>query len=190
MASAVRVLGISGSLRKGSYNTSLLRAAGELLPEGMSLETFDLSPIPLYNEDIREAGYPPPVQELRDRIAAADALLIVTPEYNYGVPGVLKNAIDWASRPPNQPMNGKPLAMMGATPGVLGTVRAQMNLRQVCVAVNMIPVHRPEVFVGKANEKIDAEGRLTDETTRKFIRELLVSLADLTHKLAAGRPDA
>ena len=188
MASTIRVLGISGSLRKGSFNTSLLRAAGELLPEGMSLETSDLSPIPLYNEDVRAAGYPPAVQELRDKIAAADALLIATPEYNYGLPGVLKNAIDWASRPPDQPMNGKPLAMMGATPGILGTVRAQMNLRQVCVFLNMIPVNKPEVLVGKAHEKIDAEGRLTDEMTRKFIGDLLVSLADLTRKLAAVRP--
>jgi len=188
MASAIRVLGISGSLRRGSYNTSLLRAAGELLPEGMSLETFDLSPIPLYNEDLRAAGYPPAVQELRDTIAAADALLIATPEYNYGLPGVLKNAIDWASRPPDQPMNGKPLAILGATPGILGTVRAQMNLRQVCVYLNMIPVNKPEVLIGKVHEKIDAEGRLTDELTRKFIGELLVSLADLTRRLAVVRP--
>jgi chromate reductase len=154
----------------------------------MSLETFDLSPIPLYNEDVRATGLPPAVQELREKIAAADALLIATPEYNYGLPGVLKNAIDWASRPPDQPMNGKPLAMMGATPGILGTVRAQMNLRQLCVFLNMIPVNKPEVLVGKAHEKIDAEGRLTDEATRKFIGELLVSLANLTRTLTAARP--
>lgn len=109
----VRVLGFAGSLRKGSYNRMALRAAGELLPGGMSLETFDLAPIPLYNEDVRAMGFPAPVQEFRDKIAAADALLIVTPEYNYSVPGVLKNAIDWASRPPEQPFDGKPVGDHG-----------------------------------------------------------------------------
>jgi chromate reductase len=190
MASSIRVLGISGSLRKGSYNTGLLRAAGELLPDGMTLDTFDLSDIPLYNEDVRAQGYPPPVEELRSRIAGADALLIATPEYNYSIPGVLKNAIDWASRPPNQPMHGKPVAIMGATPGNGGTGRAQMALRQVFVFVNLIPVNKPEVLVGRANEKFDAEGRLTDEPTRKFIRELLESLADLTRKLGGPRAGA
>lgn len=109
----VRVFGFAGSLRKGSYNRMALRAAGDLLPPGMTLETFDLTPIPPYNEDVRALGFPAPVQEFRDRIAAADALLIVTPEYNYSMPGVLKNAIDWASRPPSQPFDGKPVAIMG-----------------------------------------------------------------------------
>jgi chromate reductase len=186
MVSPIRVLGISGSLRKGSYNTSLLRAAAEMLPEGMTLETFDLSPIPIYNEDVRSQGFPPSVEDLRTRIAAADALLIATPEYNYSVPGVLKNAIDWASRPPDQPMNGKALAIMGASPGMLGTARAQMHLRQICVFLNLLPVNKPEVLVARAHEKIDAEGKVHDETTRKLIRELLSALADFTRKLSGS----
>lgn len=179
----IHVLGISGSLRKGSYNTALLAAASELLPEGMTLEKFDLSSIPLYNEDVRALGYPKPVLELRDRIAASDALLIATPEYNYSIPGVLKNAIDWASRPPDPPLNGKPVAIMGASTGNFGTVRAQMHLRQVCVYCNMFPVNRPEVLVMRAREKFDAGGRLADEDARGFLRDLLVALADWTRRL-------
>jgi len=181
--SRIHVLGISGSLRKGSYNTALLAAAFELLQEGMTLEKFDLSSIPPYNEDVRALGYPKPVQELRDRIAASDALLIATPEYNYSIPGVLKNAIDWASRPPDPPLNGKPVAIMGASTGNFGTVRAQMHLRQVCVYCNMFPVNRPEVLVMRAREKFDASGRLADEDARGFLRDLLVALADWTRRL-------
>ena len=182
----VHVLGISGSLRKGSYNTALLKAASELLPEGMTLEVFDLSSIPLYNDDVRALGYPKPVQEFRDRIAAADALLIATPEYNYSIPGVLKNAIDWASRPPDPPLDGKPVAIMGASTGNFGTVRAQMHLRQVCVFCNMFPLNKPEVLVMRAQEKFDASGRLVDETTRGFVRDLLTVLVDWTQRLQSG----
>jgi len=183
----IHVLGISGSLRRGSYNTGLLRAASELLPEGMTLQTFDLSSIPLYNDDVRALGYPKPVQEFRDRIAAADALLIATPEYNYSIPGVLKNAIDWASRPPDPPLDAKPVAMMGASTGNFGTVRAQMHLRQVCVYCDMFLLNRPEVLVMRAQEKFDANGRLVDETTRGFVRDLLVALADWTRCLQRRR---
>lgn len=179
----IHVLGMSGSLRKGSYNTALLAAASELLPEGMTLERFDLSSIPLYNDDIRALGYPKPVQEFRDRIASADALLIATPEYNYSIPGILKNAIDWASRPPDPPLNGKPVAIMGASTGNFGTARAQMHLRQVCVYCNMFPVNRPEVLVMRAREKFDAGGRLVDEVARGFLRDLLAALADWTRRL-------
>jgi len=180
----IHVLGFSGSLRKASYNAALLRAAAELLPEKMSLEIFDLSPIPLYNNDIEVAGVPEAVQNFKARIKAAEALLIVTPEYNYSIPGVLKNAIDWASRPPREsPLSGKPLAMMGASGGASGTMRAQMHLRQVCVFTNMLPLNKPEVYVTKAAEKFDAEGRLTDEATRQRIRELLTALRDWTRKL-------
>src|ERR1700688_2330826 len=139
----VRVLGICGSLRKGSYNRMGLNAAAELLPPGMTLETFDIAPIPLYNEDVRAAGFPKPVEELRAKILAADALLFATPEYNFSMPGVLKNAIDWASRPPDQPFNAKPVAIMGASPGPVGTGRAQYHLRQSCVFLNMLPVNKP-----------------------------------------------
>jgi len=178
--SGIHVLGISGSFRKNSYNTGLLRAASELLPEDMTLEIFD---VPLYNDDVRALGYPEPVHEFRDRIAAADALLIATPEYIFSIPGVLKNAIDWASRPPNPPLDGKPLAIMGASTGNFGTVRAQMHLRQVCVSTNMFPLNKPEVLVMRAQEKFDADGRLVDETARGLIRDLLMALMDWTSNL-------
>jgi chromate reductase, NAD(P)H dehydrogenase (quinone) len=186
MKSPVHVLGFSGSLRKGSFNAMLLASAAELLPENMTLETFDLSPIPLYNDDVRAAGYPDSVRAFRDRIAAADALLIVTPEYNFSIPGVLKNALDWASRPPDPPLSGKPAALMGASTGNFGTVRAQLHLRHVCVYTNMFPVNKPEVLVARAHEKFDGRGRLADETTRGFVRDLLTALADWTLRLRHG----
>src|SRR5579871_4067 len=113
----VRLLGMAGSLRRGSFNAAALRAAQELAPSGMSIEIFDLSPIPMYNDDVRLEGYPPPVADFRARIKAADGLLIATPEYNYSTSGVLKNAIDWASRPPAHPFEGKPIGLMGASAG-------------------------------------------------------------------------
>jgi chromate reductase len=183
MADPIQVLGFSGSLRKGSYNTALLHAAAELLPDDMLLKTFDLAPIPLYNEDIRAQGYPESVQTFRDQIAAADALLIATPEYNFSVTGVLKNAIDWASTSPRAPLGGKPAAIVGASNGNFGTVRAQMHLRQILAANNMFLVNKPEVLVARAGEKFDAEGRLMDETARKLIRDLLEALVALTRRL-------
>ena len=186
MASAVHILGFSGSLRKGSLNTALLRVASQLLPPDVTLETFDLAPIPLYNGDVEAAGFPEAVVRFKQRIAAADALLIATPEYNYSIPGVLKNAIDWASRPPkDSPLNGKPVSFMGAG-GLLGSAGAQYHLHQVCVFTNMLPVNRPEVFVMHASEKFDPEGNLTDEMARQLIRALLVSLADWTRHLRGG----
>jgi len=181
--STLRVLGISGSLRRGSYNTAALRAAQELAPPGMTIETFDLAPIPLYNDDVRQQGFPPPVEQLRARIKAADALLIVTPEYNYSVPGVLKNAIDWASRPPEQPFDGKPIAIMGASPSALGTARAQYHMRQMFVFLNGLVLTRPEVMIASASTRFDAAGQLTDEATRGFVRSLLESLAAWTMRL-------
>jgi len=184
MADTISILGISGSLRKGSYNSGLLRAAGALLPDGVTLETYDLSSIPLYNADLDGESVPEPVRSLKARIAAADALLIATPEYNYSIPGILKNAIDWASRPPiNSPLNGKPLAMMGAG-GVMGTVRAQMALRQIAVFTNMHPLNKPEVLISRAWEKFDANGTLTDENSRQAVRALLESLAHWTRLLS------
>lgn len=179
------VLGICGSLRRGSYNRMALRAATELAPTGMTIEPYEeLGDIPPYNDDVREHGYPPLVQAFRDRIKAADALLFVTPEYNYSIPGVLKNAIDWASRPPSQPLDGKPCAIMGASQGVFGSARAQYHLRQVCVFVNLLPVNRPEVMIPQAQTRFDGSGRLTDEMSRKLIADLLTSLADWTRRLA------
>ena len=184
-SSTLRVLGISGSLRKGSFNTAVLRAAVELAPEGMSIDIANLRDIPLYDEDLREKGLPESVQKLRDAIAAADALLIVTPEYNFSIPGVLKNAIDWASRPPSQPFADKPLAIMGASGSMSGTMRAQYHLRQVAVFLDMHVLNKPEVFVRTAQKIIDAEGKLTDEPTRKVIADQLVALAKWTQRLKA-----
>ncbi|HZT51798.1 MAG TPA: NADPH-dependent FMN reductase [Stellaceae bacterium] len=180
----LKVMGICGSLRRGSFNRMALKAAIELAPAGMAIEPYDaLGDIPPYNDDVREQGYPPVVQALRERIKAADALLFVTPEYNYSVPGVLKNAIDWASRPPSQPLDGKPCAIMGASQGLFGSARAQYHLRQVCVFVNLLPVNRPEVMIAQAQTRFDAAGRLTDETARKLVAELLASLAAWTQRL-------
>jgi chromate reductase len=180
---ALHVLGISGSLRKGSYNTALLRIAAGLAPEGMTVEIWDLAPIPLYNEDVRLAGEPEAVQQFKGAIAKADALLIAVTEYNYSVSGVLKNAIDWASRPPQtSPLNGKPVAMMGAGAS-LGTARAQYHMRQVAVCVKMLPLSYPELFVPQARDKFDAEGNLLDDTIRARIRALLEALASWTRQL-------
>src|SRR5712672_324502 len=159
----ITVLAICGSLRQGSYNKAALRAAIEEKPPGMTIETAEIGSIPLYNEDMRALGFPPPVEKLRAQIAAADALLIVTPEYNYSMAGVLKNAIDWASRPPDQPFRGKPVAIAGASMGGFGTARAQYHLRQTCVFLDMIPLNKPEVFISVAHQKVDAQGRLSDE---------------------------
>lgn len=181
----VRILGISGSLRKGSYNSAALRAAASLAPQGASVEIFDLSPIPLYNDDVRAAGYPPAVQDFRSKIEAADAVLFVTPEYNYSMSGVLKNAIDWASRPPDQPFSGKPYAVIGAATGILGTARAQAHLRQICTSVDMIPVVKPEIFITFAATKFDAEMQLTDQPTRDAIAQLMANLRAWTLRLRA-----
>ena len=184
---ALKVLGMSGSLRKGSFNTMALRAAQGLAPAGMTIEVAEIGNLPLYNDDIRAAGYPPVVQAFREKIAAADALLFVTPEYNYSISGVLKNAIDWGSRPPNQPFDGKPIAIMGASGGILGTARAQYHLRQMCVFLNMFPVNKPEVMIGQAASRFDAEGKLTEENTRGLVKQLLESLRDWTLVLKRGR---
>jgi len=164
----------------------LLHAAEELAPEGVSCESYDIGRLPLYNEDVRTQGFPAPVEELRGKIRAADALLFVTPEYNYSMPGVLKNAIDWASRPPDQPFDGKPAAIMGASPGMLGTARSQYHLRQSCVYLNVLPVNQPEVFVAAANNKFDANGRLDDEPTRKAVAQLMQALVNWTVRLKGG----
>jgi chromate reductase len=181
--SDIKVLGICGSLRKGSFNMMALRVAQGMAPTGMKIDIVDISAFPLYNEDVKVQGFPPSVQTFRDQIAAADALLFVTPEYNYSVSGVLKNAIDWGSRPPDQPFDGKPVAMMGASMGVLGTARAQYHLRQTCVFLNMLPVNRPEVMIPQAQNRFDAQGNLTDETAKGLIKQLLESLQAWTLRL-------
>jgi len=182
----INVLGFCGSLRKGSYNKMALRTAIELAPPSIKIETYDIAPIPLYNEDVRAAGFPRPVEELRAKVKAADALLFVTPEYNYSMSGVLKNVIDWVSRPPDQPFNGKPCAMMGASVGMTGTARAQYHLRQTCVFLNLYPINKPEVMIPACHDKFDANGKLVDETARGLIKDLLTSLDAWTRRLRAG----
>lgn len=183
MADKLTFLGICGSLRQGSYNRMALHAAEALAPADVGIESFDIAPLPPYNEDVRAAGFPPAVQALRQRIAAADAILFVTPEYNYSVPGVLKNAIDWASRPPDQPFNDKPMAVMGASGGLGGTMRAQYHLRQTMVFLNGHFLNKPEVMIREAASKFDASGKLLDETARDLIRQLLENLASWTRRL-------
>lgn len=183
MNKQTRILGISGSLRRESYNSAALRAAAGLAPEGAAVETFELDGIPLFNQD-EERNPPAKVVELKRRVREADAILIVTPEYNYSVPGVLKNAIDWASRPyGDNAWDGKPAAIMGASIGAIGTARAQYHLRQIFVFLNVFPVNRPEVMIGNAPQRFDAEGNLTDETTKDYIRQLLRNLVELMRRI-------
>lgn len=181
----VHVLGICGSLRRGSINRAALEAAIEEAPDDVRVTVAEIGDIPLYNEDLREKGLPAAVTRLRRQIAEADAILFASPEYNYSIPGVLKNAIDWASRPPDQPFAGKPAAVMGASPGMIGTARAQYHLRQCAVFLDLRMLARPEVMIGGAGSKIDDAGRLTDEETRKRLRQLLEALAAWTRQLRA-----
>ena len=184
MSRPVRILGIAGSLRRESYNRAALRAATQLVPEGASLDIFELDGIPGFNQD-DEQNPPAKIAELKRRIREADAILFVTPEYNYSVPGVLKDAIDWASRPyGDSAWNGKPAAIMGASIGAIGTARAQYHLRQMMVFLNMFPINQPEVMIGNASERFDSAGNLTDDTTKEFIRQLLRSLVEWTNRIA------
>jgi chromate reductase len=179
----ITVLGICGSLRKGSFNMAALRTAIELKPPGMTIEVADISQFPLYNEDVRAQGFPPPVETFRQQIKAADALLFATPEYNYSMSGVLKNAIDWASRPPDQPFAGKPAAIIGAGAGMAGTARAQGDLRRACVFLDIHPINKPEVLIGQAQTKFDADGNLTDDAAKGFIRDMMTALAAWTRQI-------
>jgi chromate reductase len=184
MAKPIQILGFAGSLRKNSYNKALLRAAAELMPKGAVLETFDLEGIPPFNQDL-ETQPPEKIKDFKARIKAADAILIATPEYNYSIPGMLKNSIDWASRPYSEnAFNDKPVAIMGASTGMLGTARAQYHLRQCFVFLNMHTVNKPEVMVNYAQEKFDVDGTLTDDKTRKRIAELIESLIAIAARMA------
>ena len=183
-AKGINVLAMCGSLRAGSYNRAALRAAIKLKPPGMMIETADIGAFPLYNEDVRAQGFPPSVEKLRLQIAAADALLFVTPEYNYSMSGVLKNAIDWASRPPDQPFAGKPCTILGAGAGMAGTARAQGDLRRSMVFLDMHPLNKPEVLIGQAQTKFDEQGKLTDEAARGFIRDMMAALDRWARQIA------
>jgi chromate reductase len=185
MADQVRILGIAGSLRKASYNRGALRAAQQLCPAGATLEVFELDGIPGFNQDA-ERSPPQEVTELKNRIRAADAILLATPEYNYGIPGVLKNAIDWASRPyGDNAWDGKPVAIMSAAMSMGGGVRAQYQLRQAFVFLNMDAVVQPEVAINQVGERFDEQSNLKDETSKKLIVQLL---QNLLQKVRARRP--
>lgn len=183
MTEKIKILGISGSLRNGSYNTGALEAAAELCPDDAAIEIYSIDGFPGFNQDQDE---PPPehVLEFKAKIRGADAILFSSPEYNYSIPGVLKNAIDWASRPyADNAWNGKPAAIMGASIGAIATARMQYHLRQVMVFLDMHPLNKPEVMIGHAADKFDADGRLTDEKTREHIRKMLDALIDWTRRL-------
>src|SRR5690242_13450999 len=183
MDQPIRILGIAGSLRRKSYNRAALKAAQQLAPEDAVLDIFDIEGIPPFSED-DERQPPATVVEFKKRIREADAILFVTPEYNYSIPGVLKNAIDWASRPyGDSAWSGKPAAIMGASPGRLGTARAQYDLRQVLVFLNVLAINQPEVMISNAAAEFDGDGNLTNETTKKLIRQLLVHLTGWTRDL-------
>lgn len=180
---SIHIAGIAGSLRKKSYNRGLLRAAQELLPDGTTLEIVSIEEIPLFNEDVEALGDPEAVKVFKEKIRQADGVLIATPEYNYSVPGVLKNAFDWASRPPGQSvLTGKPTAIIGASLGQLGTVRAQLHLRQSLLSVNAQTLNKPEVFIGQASQKFDADGNLIDEKARQLLHALLDALVQTARR--------
>jgi len=174
----LRVLAFAGSLRKDSYNRALLRAAQELAPEDMRIDIFDLIDVPLYNGDVEAEGDPEGVARLKQAIRAADGVLMATPEYNHGVPGVMKNAVDWASRPPRgAPLGGKPVAILGASPGMTGSARGQSQLRQAFEFTNSYAMPQPEILIFRAHEKFDAVGRLIDESTRRHLATFLLAFA-------------
>lgn len=179
MTEPLTILGVAGSLRASSLNRALLHAARDRAPEGMTIEVFDLAEVPLYNGDVEAVGDPAGVAAFKQAIAAADGVLFATPEYNHGVPGVMKNAVDWASRPPRSaPLGGKPVGLIGASPGQTGTARGQSQLRQAFEFTNSYCMPQPELLVFRAHEKFDDEGRLTDEATAEYLGRYLVAFAD------------
>jgi chromate reductase len=190
MADQISILGIAGSLRKDSYNKAAVRAAQSLCPEGAKLEIYDIAGLPLFNQD-EEKNPTAKVSDFKQKIRAADAILISTAEYNYGLPGVLKNAIDVASRPyGDSAWNGKPVAIMSAAMGTAGGLRAQYQLRQCFVFLNMDAVVQPEVAIAAAHQRFDDKGNLTDETSRKMIAQLLQNLMVKTRMLRQARKAA
>ncbi|NTU73216.1 NAD(P)H-dependent oxidoreductase [Candidatus Roizmanbacteria bacterium] len=184
MEDKITILGICGSLRKDSYNMALLKTAQTLTQPNATITIFDrIGELPLYNQD-READFPKAALDLKIAIRAADALLFSTPEYNYSVPGVLKNAIDWASRPyGDSAWDGKPAAIMGASPGITGSARAQYHLRQICVYLNIFPLNQPEIIVPNVTTKFGERGRLIDAYTIEKLRDLVVALTEWTFRL-------
>jgi len=183
MTDTLRMIGFSGSLRAGSYNTAALRAAQELAPAAVEIAIHDISAFPPFNQD-QDADPPQMVTELKAAIRAADAVIFSSPEYNYSVPGHLKNVIDWASRPyGDSAWDGKPALIMGASPGAIATARMQYHLRQTMVFLNMHPLNKPEIMIGNCAGKFDEAGKLTDEKTREFIKQALEALVHWTRRL-------
>lgn len=183
----IKLLGMSGSLRSQSYNSAVLRLVGSILPEGMTFDVVSLIDIPFYNADVEQRGFPAPVENFRQLAGTADALIFAIPEYNFSVSGVLKNALEWLSRPPNSPVNGKPCAVFGVSVSPLGTARGQFHFRHICVSLNMIPVNVPHVDITNAKSKFDAEVQLTDQAAVDSIRELLLALRNLTVRVSNVR---
>ncbi len=187
MSNPLTILGIAGSLRRASYNRAALRVAQQVAPKDVKIEIFELDGIPPFNQDDDQRP-PEKVVQFKARIRAADAILFATPEYNYSIPGVLKNAIDWASRPyGDSAWDGKPVAVMGASVGTLGTARAQYHLRQCFVFLNMYPLNKPEVMIANAAQRFDDKGNLTDDDTREHIEKLVEALAQWTRQLQKAR---
>jgi chromate reductase len=187
MSDPVRILGISGSLRAGSYNSAALRAAQALAPEGVQFEFAEIGDLPLYDDDQRHQAFPPAVLRLEQQIRSADAVLFASPEYNYSISGVLKNAIDWLSRLDHQPFAGKAAGIIGASGGLLGTARAQYHLRQIGVFLDLRFMNRPEVMIGGAQNRFDSSGTLTDAATREILAKFVAALRDwaLAHRRQA-----
>jgi chromate reductase len=186
MADKVKIIGFSGSLRLGSFNTAALRAVQEVAPADAEIEIYDISGFPPFNQD---EDSPPPqmVADLKAAVRAADAVIFSSPEYNYSVPGHLKNVIDWASRPyGDSAWDGKPALIMGASIGAVGTARMQYHLRQIMVFLNMHPLNKPEVMIGTAQDKFDGEGKLTDESTREYLKQAVEALVHWTRRLRSG----
>ena len=183
MSTAFQVLGISGSLRKKSTNTGLLRAAQQLAPSQLKIEIADISDVPFYNADVAAQGKPAVVERLIAQCAAADALIFACPEYNYSIAPALKNAIDWVSREPGYPaLNGKPVAIMGAG-GRMASSRAQYHLRQVCVFVNLYPLNKPEVMAHSNSDSFDADGNLVDDKVKQLISDQMQALVEWIRRL-------
>ena len=169
----LKILGICGSLRKASFNMTALRACNELMPQGMSMKIATIGDLPLFNQDVFDIGLPEPAKRFRAEVTEADGVLIASPEYNFSLSAALKNAIDWGSRPPSQVFQDKPIAIFSASPGPMGGARVQYDLRRILGQLWGHVLPRPEVFIGSAAGKFDAQGKLTDEATRKFLTDLL-----------------
>ena len=185
--STLRIAGLCGSLRAQSYNMMALKAAGALMPEGMQLDIAPIGDLPLYDADVQAKGFPDAVTRLASALRAADAVLIASPEYNFSVPGVLKNAIDWVSRVEKQPFDDKPVAILGASMGPLGTARMQYDLRKIMLFLNANVLVKPEIFIGTAQTKFGADGQLADEATRKFIGQQMQALRTWALRINGSR---